>query len=225
MHVCRKCKERHFSAELDQARPFPAFTVTGGIAGMLAGALAGPLAVVAVPAGIIAGAAVDVSRCGLCGNQIGQGDQGFRLLNESDDGLGGRSYRLAAEPATGQEAMQALSPAKPPPAAKRQHSTAALRQPIEPDPFGHEGPRQGELTFDQVKGVFVPRDRPPESDVPLDASLPGVPDGPADPSTVEAVDTSSANPFDGPFFDPGNTEGSTFQGFNLDEPPPAEEPP
>lgn len=107
MHICNNCKEKMAAAEQgENPRPFPAFTVSAGIAGTIAGAATGLLLL--VPAAIILGAAADCRRCGQCGAEMDESDDGYHLMEEMADESGCHSYRSSANPPRSRHRQQSF---------------------------------------------------------------------------------------------------------------------
>jgi len=157
--ICDDCK-RHISTDeaADGERPFPAFTVAGGLVGSLAAAATGTLLI--VPAAVVAGAALDVGRrCSACGTEIGDEDEAYYLMEEMDDGVGARSYRAARSPASADTG--------PPPQQggfKRSDRFSGFPPCSEPehafDPFDEkpEDEREATFVFDEVEGRLLQKE-------------------------------------------------------------------
>ena len=84
--ICENCMNGQEIRKYDT--PFPSFTIIGGILGSIGSLVAGPL--ILIPAGLIAGAATDVTRCYLCGTEKNV----HELTEEYEDEEGNRFYRL-----------------------------------------------------------------------------------------------------------------------------------
>ncbi|NIO03987.1 MAG: hypothetical protein GTN74_05050 [Proteobacteria bacterium] len=89
--VCENCM-REYEIERNDGTPFPSFTVLGGILGAFAG-LVGSL--ILVPAGLIAGLAIDVFRCDQCGSDEGEL---YELMIEKDDLWDDKIYQSILHP-------------------------------------------------------------------------------------------------------------------------------
>jgi hypothetical protein len=163
MRICSRCKEDMAAAEYPEAdRRFPAFTVAAGIAGTFAGAATGVLLL--VPAAIVLGAAADYGRCDVCGTEMEEGDDGYRLMEEAQEGFGCASYRPAAGPFQGERRQQSSGPG----ASMRTGASLELPRPSEEGaPVGESDldvshRDQAAYVYDEIEGALVPQQAEPE---------------------------------------------------------------
>ncbi len=137
MDVCDKCKEQMEAHEPDTSRPFPAFTVAGGILGTLGAAATG--AILLVPAAVIVGVLADSRRCGMCGTQIEDHAPGYRMMTTEDDDLVEQVYRPVVRPPF--------------------YEDQPLDQQFLDDPSeALTGRPQPEFVYDHIDGVLAPRE-------------------------------------------------------------------
>lgn len=109
---------------------------------------------------IVAGAATDVlsRQCGICGDKIEEDEPAYNLMEELDDGVGGRSYRHAGN---AQEPMS-LNSQKRDPSSRPENLKAANEVPAWPNAVNdhslkgyHDALSQDRLVFDQVEGKLT----------------------------------------------------------------------
>lgn len=179
--ICDDCRQRVSEDTVAGGdRPFPAFTVTGAIAGSLAAAVSGTLLV--VPAAVVAGAALDAGRqCSVCGAEMGDDDEAYHLMEETDDGLGTRSYRSAAP----RSAADSIPRPTRGGVGRSQGPSRPFGQPDLDDPFDAaegvpENRHETRFVFDEVEGRLVQEEPQPADPFSGDA-IPGEPEG--DPET------------------------------------------
>lgn len=148
----------------ESGRQFPAYSVTGGVIGTVGAALTGTLLL--VPATVIVGAIADTltRRCGICGNEINEGEPSYyHLMEELDDKSGGQTYR----PVGKSDRTAQMTPrqsgsgqfqhgSQPPQEVQETSQTNPLDVSQESDDQG----AQCEFVFDEMEGKLVPRDLP-----------------------------------------------------------------
>jgi len=138
----------------------------------LAAAASGTLLI--VPAAVVAGAALDLGRrCSVCGTEIGNDDEAYHLMEETDDGLGARSYRAAATPARAESSSRPMQRGigRSQAYAKSPHQPGfgESSDPTEEEP---EDRRETRFVFDEIEGRLVQEE--PELDDPFsDAGVTG----------------------------------------------------
>ena len=223
MFVCEGCKTRmHRAEDAGTGRPFPAFSVAGGVLGSLAAAATG--AILLVPAAVVLGAVADSRRCGLCGAEVQKDEPAYHMMHELPGESGSPAYRPVQRPpqsATPQpdfgppiqgRAPQGRSMEGP----SRQFGPASLfDSPQQPK----EAKVQADFTFDEVRGGLVPRESPavPEGT----ASAPEV----APLTPVDVVPELTSPLFDEALSDPFGDFGNGFGFGPGDEGSPGELPP
>jgi len=164
MFVCEGCKTRmHRPEDGGTGRPFPAFSVAGGVLGSLAAVATG--AILLVPAAIILGAVADTRRCGLCGAEVQKDEPAYHLMHELPGEPGSPAYRPVTRP------PQPSVP-QPDPGPPGQGRAPQGRMPEGSNP--RSGPAslfdsaqrpnelrvQADFTFDEMRGALVPKEPP-----------------------------------------------------------------
>ena len=179
MIVCENCKQKMATEQTENERSFPAYAVAGGLIGA-AGALATGILLL-VPAGLVAGTITGLlgRRCGVCGNEIDDNEHAYHLLEEMDDGVGGRFYKHRGN---AQEPASPVLP-KPGPAFRPEglQSGGQIQRPFraaDEPALGafRETPSRDSLVFDEVEGRFVQAESPPgeeriNPDTPVDLDV------------------------------------------------------
>jgi len=164
MLVCDRCKnELADQAEPDGARPFPAVTIAGGLAGTIAAAATGVFLL--VPAALVVGAAADIRRCGVCGIELADDDPAHRAMEEFDDELGGRFYRAAPERARDPDSgsRRSAAPYRPDTSATEglyrgpDHDLHDVDDVV--DDLVDDRADDGRFVYDELEGVLVPEHR------------------------------------------------------------------
>jgi len=97
MFVCEGCKTQLHRAENEgTGRPFPAFSVAGGVLGSLAAVATGTILL--VPAAVVLGAVADSRRCGLCGAEVQKDEPAYHMMHELPGESGSPAYRPVQRP-------------------------------------------------------------------------------------------------------------------------------
>lgn len=163
--ICNKCKERITTADQQEdTRPFPAFTVLAGIAGAAGAALTGTI--LAIPAAIMAGAAVDISqRCEICDSD----EPAYHLMEESNNESGGQSYKPVGNSAGLPQAntqrpsqRQSLSSLQSP--ERTQEANPVIPPDMLQESDEQQQQAQHEYVFDEIQGMLIQRDIPSDED-------------------------------------------------------------
>ena len=159
MYICTKCKEEIGIEQPETGRSFPAYSVIGGLIGAVGAAVTGTLLV--VPATVIAGAVADMltRSCGICGSEIPEGQDAYRLMEELGDESGGQTYRpVGRSDGTAQMTPQRSG------LGQFQHGQQPPQEIQEtsqnPSDVSQESDdqRTQEFVFDEMEGKLVPRD-------------------------------------------------------------------
>jgi len=167
--ICSNCKEKIRATEQpENSRPFPAFTVVGGVLGAVGTVLTGTILL--VPAAVVAGAVADISsqRCELCDNEIEEDQLAYHLMEEFDNTGGGQIYKPVKSSAGQRQAnpqqpglRQSPSSFQPPEKIQETSQTLPTKELQESD---EEPQAQCEYVFDQMEGKLVQRDTSPGDD-------------------------------------------------------------
>jgi len=223
MFVCEGCKTRmHRPEDEGTGRPFPAFSVAGGVLGSLAAVATG--AILLVPAAVVLGAVVDTRRCGLCGAEVQKDEPAYHLMHELPGESASPTYRPVQRPlqsATPQPdfgpPIQGRAPqGRSMEGAGRQFGPASLfDSPEQPK----EAKVQADFTFDEARGVLVSKEPPAVPE--CTASAPGV----APLTPVDTVPELTSPLFDEALSDPFADFGDGFGFGPGDEGSPGEIPP
>lgn len=174
MIVCKDCKEESTIEQSENDRAFPAYAVAGGLIGAAGTLVTGTLLL--MPMAVVAGALTDVlgRQCGVCGDEIEEGESAYSLMEELDDGVGGRSYRCAGnsqEPVSPN--LQKHSVSSRPEGSQSDKETPGWsrtsgdRSLVE----SHDPPLQDRLVFDQVEGRLMQAE-PLPGEGAIDPNLP-----------------------------------------------------
>lgn len=168
MLICDKCKEKVIAAEQSENnRPFPAFTVVGGILGTFGAVLTGTI--LAVPAAIVAGAVADAStqRCDICDGEIEEDQSAYNLMEESGNGTGMPTYKSvggsAGQPqANTQQPYVSPSPRGSQSSREMQEISQTFPSDIYEEPSDQQ--EECEYVFDELEGKLVQQNLTPYED-------------------------------------------------------------
>lgn len=161
MYICSNCKEEIGIEQPESSRSFPAYAVIGGMLGTAGAAMTGTL--LFIPAALIAGAAADTltRSCGICGSEIPEGQDAYRLMEELGDESGGQTYRpVGRSDGTAQMTPQRSG------LGQFQHGSQPPQEIQEtsqnPSDVSQESDDQRieEFVFDEMEGKLVPPDLP-----------------------------------------------------------------
>ena len=224
MHICDHCKEQVGADEPDAGRPFPAFTVSGGLLGSLGAAATG--SVILVPVALVAGVLADSRRCDLCEGPIEDGESGYRMMTSRDDDLDGQVFRPVAGSASSDHAGQGPTPTGSRQAFPRQgHWQTDASSPFEAPPEEEQDPQpRQDFIFDHMEGKLIERDSEFGSNDPLGVDVTPPPDSGPSAEFGEPGVPGPGELGDEPFGGLEDLSLDTMDAFEPFDLPPIEEP-
>ena len=166
MLVCRSCKDQLGPQQDRNGRSFPAYTAAATLVGTIVGTMTGTL--LAIPFAFFAGLGADAlsRRCELCDAEIDKDDEGYFLMEELGDEIGGKTYRPVSMANTTQKDIPHHSQARPDQTNPRPpQNTNPTRQSDLPNQMDRSVDDGGpsEFIFDETQGKFVQQQSEPPS--------------------------------------------------------------